>query len=221
LAKLASFETRFAAMEKEVADLAVIVRTIEAIRLDVAGLRTVVDGVKAVVDGLGPVVDSLKGSQESFQRLEIESKKRSVLIRGLKFRTDSKYKTRPQTREALTEFFEKVDMLPHLIDYQRLGGLRDGEDGSKVSIRIEFSDVDQRIVLFDKLKLKGKDLPEFSVLTDYPKFQLQEFKALSEAAYNIRTENPGTRTRVVPKGLGLSLQRRAAVTDKWMSVRQE
>jgi hypothetical protein len=142
-----------------------------------------------------------------------------VFIRGLKFQSDNKYESRQETRDALREFFEKVDMLPHLIDYQRLGGLREGEDGSKVSIRIEFSDVDQRMVLFEKLKLKGSELKEYSVLTDYPKFQLQDFKTLSGAAYDIRTAEPGTRTRIVPKGLGLALQRRASATEKWMTVR--
>jgi len=101
-------------------------------------------------------------------------------------------------------------MVPHLVDYQRLGGLKLNEDGSKISIRVQFVDVDQKFDLFDKLKAKGRELQDVSVLTDYPSFQLKQFKQLSEAAYKIRKENPGSKTRIIPKGLGLVLQKRAA-----------
>jgi hypothetical protein len=118
----------------------------------------------------------------------------------------------------LAEFFGKVGMRPHLVDYQRLGGLRPNENGSKVSIRVQFVDVDQKFDLFDKLKEKGRELENVSVLTDYPSFQLKQFKKLSDAAYKIRQENPGTKTRIVPKGLALQLQRRPNKDAKWMSV---
>ena len=198
MAKLDSLEARFLTIEKELSDLNRIVRTIEGIQAE---------------------VESLKESQDCFKRLEIEAKKRCVLIKGLKFRSKGKFETRVETREALASFFSLAGVeAPHLVDYQRLGGLRAGEDGSKVSIRVEFSDVDQRINLFEKLKLKGKELHEYSVLTDYPKFQLQEFKLLSGQAYEIRKERTGTKTRIVPKGLGLVLQTRDSPEAKWMAV---
>lgn len=198
MAKFEALEARFVKVEQEVAELNRRVGIMEGIRAE---------------------VDSLNESRECFQRFEIESKKRCVLIRGLKFRTHKQYETRQETRAALASFFEQAEVeAPHLVDYQRLGGLKVGEDGSKVSIRVEFSDVDQKIGLFEKLKLKGKDLSEYSVLTDYPKFQLQEFKTLSGEAYEIRKSAPGTKTRIVPKGLGLVLQRRDPSTDKWMAV---
>ena len=128
-----------------------------------------------------------------------------------------KYETRTQTREALAIFFDQVGMEgPHLVDCQRLGALRADEDGSKISIRVEFLDVDQRITLFDKLKLKGKELNKYSILTDYPKFQLLEFKKLSGKAYKLRKSNPGVKTRIVP----LVLQRRDYPEGKWMAVSQ-
>jgi hypothetical protein len=200
LAKLESLEARFSKVEQEVNELNKIVRAMEGIRAE---------------------VDSLKASQECFQRLEIESKKRCVLVKGLKFNTKGKFETRSETREALAGFFAAVGVEPpHLVDYQRLGGVKVGEDGTKVSIRVEFSDVDQRINLFEKLKLRGKELRQYSVLTDYPKFQLQEFKDLSGKAYDIRKAQPGTRTRIVPKGLGLVLQSRNSPDAKWMAVSQ-
>ncbi len=179
MAKFESLEGRFAKIEQEIADLNRVVRAMETIRVE---------------------VDSLKESQECFQRLEIESKKRCVLIRGLKFRTSEKFETRSETRAALASFFEKAGVeAPHLVDYQRLGGLKVGEDGAKVSIRVEFSDVDQKIGLFEKLKQKGRELNAYSVLTDYPKFQVPEFKHLSGAAYEIRKSSPGVKTRIVPR----------------------
>ena len=200
MAKLDSLEARFAKVEQELADLNRVVSKFEGIRTE---------------------IDSLKESQGCFQRLEIESKKRCVLIRGLEFQTDQKYETRAQTREALATFFDQVGMEgPHLVDYQRLGALKAGEDGSGISIRVEFSDVDQRITLFDKLKLKGKELSKYSILTDYPKFQLQEFKRLSGKAYEIRKSTTGVKTRIVPKGLGLVLQRKDSPEGKWMAVSQ-
>jgi hypothetical protein len=109
-------------------------------------------------------------------------------------------------------------MVPTLVDYHRLGGVKQGEDGSKVSIRVLFVDVDQKFLLFERLREKGNELNDVSVLTDYPSFQMQEFKTLSTQAFNIRKAQPGTKTRIVPKGLGLTLQRRAGVQDKWTTV---
>jgi chromosome segregation ATPase len=202
MAKLDSLESRFSKVEQEVAELTRIVRSFE----------DTFEGIKADVE-------SLKESQDCFRRLEIESKKRCVLIRGLKFRSKGKFETRTETREALADFFNQVGVdPPHLVDYQRLGGLRAGEDGGKVAIRAEFSDVDQRINLFDKLKLKGRELQDYSVQTDYPKFQLQEFKLLSGQAYEIRKARPGIKTRIIPKGLGLVLQTKNGPESKWMAV---
>jgi len=203
LAKLDSLESRFSKIEQEVLEIKQIVKTIEGIRAE---------------------VEALKESRECFQRLEIEAKKRCVLIRGLKFKSAGKFETRAETREALAGFFALVGVdPPHLVDYQRLGALKAGEDGSKVSIRVEFSDVDQRINLFEKLKLKGHELKEYSILTDYPKFQLEEFKRLSGEAFEIRKARKGVKTRIVPKGLGLVLQtRNSDSTDaRWKAVSRD
>jgi len=118
----------------------------------------------------------------------------------------------------LADFFKKIDMTPTLVDYHRLGGLKEKENGSKVAIRVQFVDLDQKFELFDKLKLKGKELQEVSILTDYPSFQVAEFKTLSNAAFNLRQSNPGTKTRIVQKGLGLILQKRTSGNDRWTSV---
>ena len=197
LSEIKQLQERFAKIEQEVAEITKYVREVETLRAEVGELRGVCEG---------------------YQRLELENKKRCVLLKGLKFQTGSQYETRQQTRAALAEFFGRLDVTPHLVDYQRLGGRRENEDGSKVSVRVQFVDVDQKYALFEKLQSMGRELQDVSVLTDYPSFQLTQFKHLSSAAYKIRQENPGTKTRVVPKGLGLILQRRPNATGKWTTV---
>ncbi len=182
LEQITQLKTQFSKIEKEVAEITKFVKEVESLRNKVTELQE---------------------SCESFQRLELDNKKRCVLLRGLKFKTEGKFETRQQTKAVLADFFGRVGMVPHLVDYQRLGGLKTNEDGSKISIRVQFADVDQKFDLFDKLKTKGRELQDVSVLTDYPSFQLKQFKQLSEVAYKARQENPGTRTRIVPKGLGL------------------
>ncbi len=198
LAQIAQLREQFGKIEREVAEISKFVREVETLRTKVA---------------------ELSETCESFQRLELDTKKRCVLLRGLKFETDARFETRQQTKAVLAEFFERVGMTPHLVDYQRLGSLRPNENGSKISIRVQFADVDQKFDLFDKLKEKGRELQDVSVLTDYPSFQVNLFKQLSGAAYRIRQETPGTKTRIVQKGLGLVLQRRAAGPDTtWTPV---
>jgi len=200
LSQIAQLREKFSDIEKEVAEISKFVREVETLRNR---------------------VDALQESCESYQRLELETKKRCVLLRGLKFAsTEKQYETRQQTKAVLAEFFGRLDMTPHLVDYQRLGGLRPNENGSKISIRVQFVDVDQKFALFDKLKDSGREFESISVLTDYPSFQIKQFKQLSDTAYKIRQENPGTKTRIVPKGLQLNLQRRPTRDAKWMSVSQ-
>ncbi len=196
LTKLDSIELRFTKLENEVANMSKVLSELEKTKQE---------------------VETLKEAVEGFKRVELEIKRRSVLVRGLPFQTDGRFETRAQTKVALATLFEKLGMAPTLVDYHRLGGIKQqGENGSKVSIRVLFVDVDQKFELFDRLKEKGNELRDVSILTDYPSFQMQEFKTLSAQAYNIRQAQPGTKTRIVPKGLGLALQRRAG--DKWMTV---
>jgi hypothetical protein len=192
--RLNAFELRFNRIDSELAGISKFVREFEMMK------------------------DEVRESCDGFRRLEIEGKKRSVLIKGLPFKSAGQYETRKETKEALVGFFTKIGMGAHLVDYQRLGGLKEGENGSKVPIRVQFADVDLRFEMFDKLKVKGSEMKDVSVLTDYPDFQIPEFKRLSNIAYRIRKDHTGTRTRIVPRGLKLLLQTRANGEDKWKTV---
>ncbi len=197
LTKLDALGARLSNLEKEVTELTKALREMEVIRND---------------------INSMKDTCEGFQRMEIDSKKRSVLIRGLPFKTSEKFETRAQIKLVLADLFKRLDMTPHLVDYQRLGGLKDNENGSKVAIRVQFVTVDQKFDLFDALKQKGRAMDDISILTDYPTFQLQDFKHLSGVAFKLRKDHPGTKTRIVPKGLGLILQKRSNAQDRWTAV---
>jgi hypothetical protein len=197
-----SFSARFTSLEKEVTDIARALREIEAVRVEVGNLRSEVEGLKVAVQG--------------YQRLEIETKRRSVLVKGLKFESEGrKFETRAQTLKALEKFFTRLNMSPHLVDYYRLGGLREGEDGAKVCVRVQFDDVDQKMAMFEKLKSNGQSFSDVSILTDYPSFQQQDFKILSGKAFELRKATPGIKTRIVPKGLGLVLQTRPNANAQW------
>jgi hypothetical protein len=192
--RLTAFELRFNKIDSELAGINKIVREFEMMKAEV------------------------RESCDGYRRLEIEGKKRSVLIKGLPFKSAGQYETRKDTKEALKGFFDRIGMGAHLVDYQRLGGLKEGENGSKIPIRVQFADVDLRFDMFDKLKAKGQEMKDVSVLTDYPDFQIPEFKRLSNIAYRLRKDQVGTRTRIVPRGLKLLLQTRANVDDKWKTV---
>jgi len=203
--KFDSFENRFKNLEKEVAEIAKSLRELEAVRAEVTNLRKEVVGLKVSLTG--------------YQKLEIESKRRSVLVKGVKFESGgARFETRMQTKAALAGFFTRLGMTPHLLDYYRLGGRKDDEDGSKVCIRVQFDDVDQKFDLFEKLKSGGRAFSDISILTDYPSFQQQEFKDLSGKAFNLRKATPGLKTRIVPRGQGLVLQTRTDAQNRWTSV---
>ncbi len=70
------------------------------------------------------------------------------------------------------------------------------------------------------MKEKGRDaeIRDIKIVNDYPKFQVETAKRLHAEAYEIRKANPGTRTRVVLKGLGLALQTRTDVSEKWTNA---
>jgi len=65
LSEIALLREKFTELEKEVAEISKFVREVESLRTR---------------------VEAVQESCESFQRLELDNKKRCVLLRGLKFR---------------------------------------------------------------------------------------------------------------------------------------
>jgi hypothetical protein len=170
------------------------------------------------LDNLKHEVAQLRKANEGFLRQEVEQKKKCILIKGLASKSTEKYETRSETKETLDEMFNYFSLSPILEDYQRLGELKKDESENTL-IRVKFATMDGKNELFQKFKEMGRDseLSKISLITDYPQFQLQEVKRLSNIAYDIRKHQKGTKTRIVPRGLGLALQSREG-NGKWTTV---
>ena len=184
--------------------------------------KEILEGMKEF-ESLKAKVKEIEVVIDEFKRFEIENKKRSLLVKGIKFSTNNKFESRKDTQTGLKDFFEKIGYLPRLFDWYRMGGKRDqADDGSKIPIRIVFEDMDKKYTLFEKMKEKGRDaeIRDIKILNDYPKFQVETAKRLNAEAYEIRKANPGTRTRVMQKGLRLTLQTQRDVSEKWTNTRE-
>jgi hypothetical protein len=170
------------------------------------------------MDALKQEVKELRKTTESFQRFEIDQKKKCILVKGLASASKERYESRMDTKKSLDEMFNYLDFHPNLDDYQRLGELKKNETENTL-IRVKFASLDDKNALFAKFKENGHldELKKISLINDYPLFQLSEVKRLSQVAYDIRKAEKGTKTRIIPRGLGVILQRKGG-TEKWMNV---
>jgi len=170
------------------------------------------------VEELKREVIELKKVNESYKRFEIEQKRKSILIKGLASNSTERYETGADTKQSLDELFTFLEISPTLEEYQRLGELKKDESENTL-IRVKFATLDDKNELFRKFKEQGAqdELKKISLITDYPLFQLAEVKHLSQVAYDIRKAKKGTKTRIVPRGTGLILQKREGA-GKWMNV---
>ena len=110
-----------------------------------------------------------------------------------------------------------IGLTPNLADFHRLGPITQGTS-EETLIRVRFASIEDKNSLFAKFKEFGKNerLSKVSLINDYPLFQLNEVKRLSGIAYKLRTEKKGTKTRIIPRGLGVALQRQE--NGKWTNV---
>jgi hypothetical protein len=174
------------------------------------------------VEELKKKVTEFDKMRENFQRFEIEEKKKSVLIKGLKSASSKKFETRQETKASLDELFDFISLKPIVTDYHRMGPLEHAKS-EETLIRVRFSNLDEKGALFRRFKEMGDcdRLKKISLINDYPNFQLDEVKRLSRIAFDLRKAKKGTRTRIVPRGLNLALQK-LDESGKWINVsRQE
>ncbi len=140
-------------------------------------------------------VEALKETCSSFQRLEIEDKKRSVLVRELKFWRGRSL--RPDHKQRRWVFWASR-WETFFVNYQKLGGLKDNNDGSKASIKVlhAFMDLIRIWPCLRSWEAESEGLGS-------PRYQnsarLWEFKQFYEVEFRIRTSSPATQTRVVQR----------------------
>lgn len=156
---------------------------------------------------------------EAFMRFEIEQKKKCVLVKGLRSITNKKYEPRGETYDRVSEMFSHIGLTLTLEDYQRLGPISNDDPGSTL-IRLQFWSKDDKAQIYTKFKEFANDpiIKKISLINDYPLFQLAEVKKLSEESFRLRQKDKRTKTRIVPRGLGVQLQTRTGTTGKWMTV---
>ncbi len=171
------------------------------------------------VEALKRDINRLKQPQEGFRRFEVEQKKKSILLKGLRSLTSKKYESRQETYDRISELFLHLGLNLTLEDYQRLGPIKPEDPGSTL-VRLQFWTRDDKSQIFTKFKEFSGDnvVKSISLINDYPLFQLAEVKKLSDQAYKIRKEDKSTKTRIVPSGLELRLQTRKGPAGKWMMV---
>ena len=101
-----------------------------------------------------------------------------------------------------------------------MGPIKQGESGNTL-VRLQFYCQDEKALLFEKFKEMGSTddvLKKLSLINDYPSFQLESVKKLSNIAYAIRKKSPGTKTRIVPRGLEVKLQQKERNAERWTTV---
>jgi hypothetical protein len=193
--KIEQLERRFKAVEK-------IFEEVEILKREVARLSKQSE----------PIND--------FRKFEVEQKRKSILVKGLESLTKSKYESRQETYDRVSEMFDHIGLETLTVeDYQRLGPINPNETGSTL-VRLKFWSKDDRAQLFAKFKELRDDpiLKRISLINDYPTFQLAEVKKLSDEAYRLRKKDKSTKTRIVPKGLDVQLQMRKGQSEKWTTV---
>jgi len=170
------------------------------------------------VETLKKEVARLSKPYDGFRRLEVEQKKKSVLVKGLDSYSTTKYETRMQTYKRVNDLFDHLGVNLTLEDYQRLGPLKPNDAGDTL-IRLQFWSKDDKSLLFAKFKEYSTDevVKKISLINDYPMFQLADVKKLSGVAYNLRQKNRRLKTRIVPRGLEVQLQTKDS-SGKWTTV---
>jgi hypothetical protein len=170
------------------------------------------------VENLKKQMATLHKPLEGLKRLEVELKKKSLLLKGLGSFSTKKYETRLETYNSIQKLFNHIGLNLTLEDYQRLGPLKPNDSGSTL-VRLQFWSKDNKSMLFAKFKEYSSDemVRKISLINDYPLFQLAEVKRLSDLAYGLRQKDRSTKTRIVPRGLEVQLQRRDQ-SGKWTTV---
>lgn len=155
---------------------------------------------------------------EGLRRLEVEQKKKSILVKGIDSLSTKKYETRVETYNRVQQLFTHIGLNLTLEDYQRLGPLKPDDSGSTM-IRLQFWSKDDKSSLFAKFKEYSSDesIKRILLINDYPLFQLADVKKLSNEAFKIRQKDKRIKTRIVPRGLEVQLQQRDP-SGTWKTV---
>jgi hypothetical protein len=188
--------------------------------------------LKVAVTRLEKEVKEMKGLSRSMKLNEIEGKKFWLVIKGLKNHTEmTTYETRAQTKNVLDNLFGYLGVDLVLADYfrmqapkrpQRVQGAQgaQGRPPSTGIVKVKLMTIDDRLNIFSRVATLGRnqELKHVTFQDDLPAFQVESFKKLDKAAYDLR-KSEGVRTRIQTRGTELILQKREKTEDsRWVNV---
>ena len=187
-----------------------------------------IETLKVSVTKLEKEVKEFRGLSRAMKLNEIEGKKYWLVIKGMKTHKDMvNFETRAQTKEILNDLWNYLGVNLVLADYFRLQVPRrpQGAQGAQRQpvtgiVKIKLTSIDDRHLIFSKVSTLGRnqELKHVTFQDDLPAFQVETFKKLDKAAYDIRKAE-GVRTRIQTRGTELILQRKERTENsRWVSV---
>ena len=194
--------------------------------------------LKAKVDILSKEIQTLKSREKEMDYREkvreVESKKQWLVIKGMKIHSGAdKFESRAQTKEVLTSLFSYLGVQITLVDYYRMASFRSNENTprgiasgglsrSPGLVKIKFSSLDDKFLLFSKVAELGKNLElnHVSFQDDLPSFLVKSFKELDKEAFELRKAE-SVKTRITQRGVGLILQKKSRDPGaRWVNLGQ-
>lgn len=204
---------------------------IETKIVEVDGRLKQIELLKMTVTRLEREVKELKGLSRSMKLNEIEGKKYWLVIKGLKNHAEmAAYETRAQTKNVLDSLFGYLGVDLVLADYFRMPAPKKQQRGQGAQgfqgrpttgiVKVKLMTIDDRLQIFSRVATLGRN-PELKHVTfqdDLPAFQVESFKTLDKAAFDLRKAE-GVRTRIQTRGTELVLQKREKTENsRWVNV---
>lgn len=185
--------------------------------------------LKNTVGRLDREVKELKGLTRSMKLNEIEGKKYWLVIKGLKHHADmATFETRAQTKNVLDNLFGYLGVDLVLADYFRMPAPKRQQRGMGAQgrppltgiVKVKLMTIDDRLNIFSRVATLGRnqELKHVTFQDDLPAFQVESFKTLDKAAFDLRKAE-GVRTRIQTRGTELILQKREKTENsRWVNV---
>jgi hypothetical protein len=185
--------------------------------------------LKNTVGRLDREVKELKGLTRSMKLNEIEGKKYWLVIKGLKHHADmATFETRAQTKNVLDSLFGYLGVDLVLADYFRMPAPKRQQRGMGAQgrplltgiVKVKLMTIDDRLNIFSRVATLGRnqELKHVTFQDDLPAFQVESFKTLDKAAFDLRKAE-GVRTRIQTRGTELILQKREKTENsRWVNV---
>lgn len=204
-----------------------ILDALEALRgelkTQIAGVNDKLGRLEALSSRVQAVEVKMGTWERRCKQAEVEEKRKWTVIRGLwKQEEVVGYETRDQLRTSLDEMKELMGVELRLMDYYRLKDIQRNKKSIPGLVKVKFITSDDKDYFFSKVPVCGQkdDLKNLSFQQDVPSFLVEKYKRLDGLAFKLRKSDK-VKTRVVPRGLDLQLQKRTKEAgSRWETVEE-